>query len=89
MEILFVLIFISIVLAAASVVACLAAIRGGQYDDLESPRWRILFDDRRAAGGRDAAGGNARPSTPDGAEKRTMLKRDVHTSARAQRSNPL
>jgi len=50
MEVLFVLIPVSVALAAASVVACLAAIRGGQYDDLESPRWRMLFDDRRARG---------------------------------------
>jgi cbb3-type cytochrome oxidase maturation protein len=89
MEILFILIFISIMLAAGSVVACLAAIRGGQYDDLESPRWRMLFDDRRAPGGRDASGQNARPPEADGTGHGNMLKRDVHTSAQAQRSNPL
>lgn len=81
MEILFVLIFISIVLAAGSVVACLAAIRGGQYDDLESPRWRMLFDDRRAPG-------EDRPPEAGGVGRRNMLKRDVHTSAQAQRSTP-
>ncbi len=88
MEILFVLIFISIVLAAGSVVACLAAIRGGQYDDLESPRWRMLFDDRRAPDGQDAAGMNASPPESGGGQG-NMLKRDVHTSAQAQRSNLL
>jgi cbb3-type cytochrome oxidase maturation protein len=46
MEVLYVLIPVSIALAAASVVACLYAIRGGQFDDLESPPWRILFEDR-------------------------------------------
>jgi cbb3-type cytochrome oxidase maturation protein len=44
MEVLLVLIPVSIALAAASVVACLVAIRAGQYDDMESPRWRMLFD---------------------------------------------
>jgi cbb3-type cytochrome oxidase maturation protein len=73
MEVLFVLIPVSIALAAASVAACLVAIRGGQYDDLESPRWRILFDDRRA---KDEHGA-------------TMNVDDEPTGAKAQRSNPL
>lgn len=79
MEVLFVLIPVSIVLAAASVVACLAAIRGGQYDDLESPRWRMLFDDRRASEGPAAGDGNGE-----------AMKREIeHTGAQARRSNPL
>lgn len=81
MEVLLVLILISIVLAAGSVVACLVAIRGGQYDDLESPRWRMLFDDRRAPGSGDAAGKAAPSPSPDGAGYEKLLKRDVHTSA--------
>jgi cbb3-type cytochrome oxidase maturation protein len=39
------LIPISLGLAVAFVLLCLASIRGGQFDDLESPRWRILFDE--------------------------------------------
>jgi cbb3-type cytochrome oxidase maturation protein len=73
MEVLFVLIPVSIALAAASVTACLVAIRGGQYDDLESPRWRILFDDRRA-------------QDEQGATKNVD---EEPTGAHAQRSNPL
>ena len=37
------LIPISLVLSTLFVWACIASIRGGQFDDLESPRWRILF----------------------------------------------
>lgn len=77
MEVLFVLIPVSIALAAASVVACLAAIRGGQYDDLESPRWRMLFEDRRA------------PDAPAAEDGKTMKREIEHTGAAARRSNPL
>ena len=93
MEVLFVLIPVSIALAAASVAACLAAIRGGQYDDLESPRWRILFDDRRV--GRD--GCDDRRAGRDGCDDRrakdaggAMMNVDEEpTGAQARRSNPL
>lgn len=89
MEVLLVLILVSIALAAGSVVACLAAIRGGQYDDLESPRWRILFDDRPASGdSREAAGKSGLPP-PEVMVNGKTLSRDVHTSAKAQRSKPL
>lgn len=83
MEVLFVLIPVSIALAAASVAACLVAIRGGQYDDLESPRWRILFDDRRAE--RDW-GDDRRAKDEHGA---MMNVDDEPTGAKAQRSTPL
>lgn len=33
-------------MGAIAVWACLKAIRGGQYEDLESPKWRILFDEK-------------------------------------------
>ncbi|MBW8889416.1 MAG: cbb3-type cytochrome oxidase assembly protein CcoS [Fibrobacteres bacterium] len=44
MSVFLVLIPVSLTLAIAFVFLCLASIRGGQFDDLESPRWRILFD---------------------------------------------
>jgi cbb3-type cytochrome oxidase maturation protein len=44
MSVFLILIPISLGLAAAFMLLCLASIRGGQFDDLESPRWRILFD---------------------------------------------
>ncbi len=43
MSVLILLIVISVTLSALFVAICIAAIRGGQFDDLESPRWRILF----------------------------------------------
>jgi cbb3-type cytochrome oxidase maturation protein len=46
MSVLYILIPVSIALAAGFVLVCLAAIRGGQFDDLESPRWRVLFDEK-------------------------------------------
>jgi len=83
MEVLFVLIPVSIALAAASLVACLFAIRGGQYDDLESPPWRILFDDRRGARAmQDAA-------TKLDLDQLLTKREDEHTGAQAQRSTPL
>jgi cbb3-type cytochrome oxidase maturation protein len=45
MSVFLILIPISLGLAVAFVLLCLASIRGGQFDDLESPRWRILFDE--------------------------------------------
>lgn len=44
MEVLFFLIPLSVALAAGFTFACLGSIRGGQFDDMESPRWRVLFD---------------------------------------------
>lgn len=44
MSVLIVLVPVSLGLAALAVAACLISIRAGQFDDLESPRWRMLFD---------------------------------------------
>ena len=44
MSVLIVLIPVSVALASVFMFICLASIRGGQFDDLESPRWRVLFD---------------------------------------------
>lgn len=45
MNVLYILIPVSIALAAVSLWACISSIRGGQYKDMESPKWRVLFDD--------------------------------------------
>jgi cbb3-type cytochrome oxidase maturation protein len=44
MSVLILLVPVSLALAALFTLACVASIRAGQFDDLESPRWRILFD---------------------------------------------
>lgn len=96
MEVLIVLIPVSIVLAAGSVVACLFAIRGGQFDDLESPPWRILFEDRKATGVPLVS----EPSLPVGSggslqnanrvlNKVNVTETDTSLSANARRSAPI
>ncbi len=45
MSILFVLVPLAMLLMAFAVAAFVWAVRSGQFDDLESPASRILFDD--------------------------------------------
>ncbi len=48
MNIIYVLIPLGLLLLVAAVWAFFWAIKSGQFDDLESPAWRILLDDDRA-----------------------------------------
>ncbi len=43
MSALILLIGISLAMSGAFVWMCLASIRSGQFDDLDSPRWRVFF----------------------------------------------
>jgi cbb3-type cytochrome oxidase maturation protein len=45
MEVIFVLIILSLLLAAGFLIAFFWAIRSGQYDDSYTPSIRVLFDD--------------------------------------------
>ena len=45
MTIIYVLIPISIILLLVAVAAFFWAVRTGQFDDLETPAWRVLLDD--------------------------------------------
>jgi cbb3-type cytochrome oxidase maturation protein len=45
MEILYYLIPVSLVIVALAVGVFFWAVRSGQYDDLEGPAWRILYDE--------------------------------------------
>lgn len=47
MSIIFVLIPLGLTLLVAAVLAFFWAVRTGQFDDLESPAWRILMDNER------------------------------------------
>jgi len=47
-NIIYALIPLGLVLLIAAVAAFFWAVRSGQFDDLESPAWRILLDDDRA-----------------------------------------
>jgi cbb3-type cytochrome oxidase maturation protein len=46
-NIIFVLIPLGLALLLAAVLAFFWAVRSGQFDDLETPAWRILLDDDR------------------------------------------
>ena len=47
MEIIILLIPLAIILVAIAVAFFLWALKRGQFDDLDSPAWRILFDDQQ------------------------------------------
>lgn len=47
MNIIFFLIPLGLVLLVAAIAAFFWAVRSGQFDDLETPAWRILMDDDR------------------------------------------
>ncbi len=55
MSVLFVALPVAILLGGAALIACVRCIRGGQYDDLETPAVRILVDDKPI---REASSGN-------------------------------
>ena len=59
MSVMYVLIFISLLLATGFVIAFVWAIRSGQYDDKYTPSVRILFDDNLPDGG--SAGKSGKP----------------------------
>jgi cbb3-type cytochrome oxidase maturation protein len=48
MSILYVSVPVALLMAGAAVAAFLWSVRSGQFDDLETARYRILFDDRLA-----------------------------------------
>ena len=47
MNIIYALIPLGLILLLAAVAAFFWAVRNGQFDDLETPAWRILLDDDR------------------------------------------
>lgn len=70
MEILFVLIPLSLVLLGIAVWAFFWAVRTGQFEDLDSPAYRILMDDDDHPEGEraDESGGTGRQDA-DGTEE--------------------
>lgn len=58
MSVLFVVLPIALVLAAFGVAGFLWAVRQGQYDDLDTPPYRAMFDDEQPP--RDATQGGGR-----------------------------
>jgi cbb3-type cytochrome oxidase maturation protein len=45
MSVIYVVMPIAFALATGAVISFVWAARRGQFDDLETPRWRVLFDD--------------------------------------------
>lgn len=45
MSVLWIVLPLAIVLAAIAVAAFLWVVRSGQFDDLDSPAWRMVLDD--------------------------------------------
>lgn len=67
MSVLYVLIPVALLLATIAVLAFIRAVRTGQYDDLETPRWRLLTDEESPRTGRDEpASSDATPGDDGG-----------------------
>jgi cbb3-type cytochrome oxidase maturation protein len=45
MEVIYILLPLAVLLAAAALIAFIRAVGAGQFDDLETPPHRILYDD--------------------------------------------
>ncbi len=58
MSVLFIVLPVALLLAAGGVAAFIWMTRTGQLDDLETPAWRVLFDDDEPTGS---------PETPENA----------------------
>lgn len=56
MGVIYFLLPLSVLLAALGVWACISAIRSGQFDDLDSPAMRVLFDDDEVEADKTADG---------------------------------
>jgi cbb3-type cytochrome oxidase maturation protein len=64
MSVVFVLLPLALLIAGIGVALFVWAVRSGQYDDLDTPPVRILFDDEAPAVGRGLHAGQ--PATPPG-----------------------
>ena len=73
METIFVLLPLALLIAAIAVGLFIWAAKSGQFDDLETPAVRILFDDEEPR--RPAPGATAPPSTPTESTKAESTRR--------------
>ena len=69
MEVIFILLPLAILIAGVMLALFIWAVRSGQYDDLETPAHRILFDEdrvvkRRPAGENETPGTDPKIKTP-------------------------
>ncbi|TWU55246.1 cbb3-type cytochrome oxidase assembly protein CcoS [Rubripirellula reticaptiva] len=61
MSVIYIALPIALALGGAGMIACVLCIRGGQYDDMDTPALRILIDDRES----DLASENDDAVSPD------------------------
>ena len=47
MSVLYIALPVALLLGGGALLACIACIRGGQYEDLETPPLRMLLDDKQ------------------------------------------
>lgn len=47
MSVVFIILPLALLLAGVAVLGFCTAVRRGQFDDLETPPWRAIFDDER------------------------------------------
>ena len=52
MSVLFIAVPVALLLALVAVIAFVVQVRNGQYDDLETPSRRMLYDDLEGKGGK-------------------------------------
>ncbi len=45
MSVLYILIPLALLMGGGALIAFLSALKHGQFDDLETPAWRAIFDD--------------------------------------------
>ena len=64
MEIIYILIPLGLVLLGLAVAAFFWAVRSGQFDDLESPAWRVVLDDDRAPPAETAENQGSQDNSP-------------------------
>jgi len=64
-NIIFLLIPLGLVLLLLAVAAFFWAVRSGQFDDLESPAWRVVLDDDRAPPPEPGAPEQSEPTKPE------------------------
>ncbi len=50
MSVLFVALPVALLLGGSAVAAFIWATRGGQFDDMETPKWRVLTEDKATSG---------------------------------------
>jgi cbb3-type cytochrome oxidase maturation protein len=71
MEVIFVLLPLAILIAGIMLALFIWAVRSGQYDDLETPAHRILFDEDRPTPGRRSKETDEDNHSPEQEKKRT------------------